>query len=169
MANQGDLFVFEDFNLEFHQGGHKFHDAAGSGGNSYKFMLCSDDPDTFPGGASAFLASSSIRKVDFTEVTGTGYTAGGVALQLEATRSGAVVTIDNDSSGQPDPSWSQNGAGPTGIKIGVVYDDSHVDKRAVAYVDMRDGGTSGTAISLQSGDISYTFNASGLFTSTVNN
>jgi len=98
------------------------------------------------------------------EVSGTGYTAGGVTLAgVSWSQTSGVATFDSTTN----PSWTQNGAGPTDIVGAVIYSDTATNKDAVAFVDMTtDGGT--TPISLQDGNISITWNASGIFTCTVN-
>ena len=116
----------------------------------FKFMLIT----TLPTAADATPDSS-----DYTEVTGTNYTAGGEALSVTWNHSSGTVTFDSSVN----PSWSTDPAGPTNIKGGVIYSTTAAGEDALAYIDMTaDGGT--TAISLAAGDISVTWNASGIFT-----
>jgi hypothetical protein len=100
---------------------------------------------------------------DFTEVSGTNYTAGGETLTVTLTEVGGVTTWDSTAN----PSWTQHAAGPTNIVAALIYNTTHVGTNdAVAFIDMTtDGGT--TPISLVDGDISITFNASGIYTTTV--
>ena len=96
---------------------------------------------------------------DFTEVSGTGYTAGGVALATTWSEATGTVTFDSSVN----PSWSQNGAGPTNIVAALIYSETAVGEDAIAFVDMTtDGGS--TPLSLQAGDITLTFAGTGLFT-----
>lgn len=98
---------------------------------------------------------------------GTSYVAGGKSLSsVTWTQSGGVATLDaSDLSGAN--KWAQDVAGPTNIKTGILYSDSATNKDCIGFMDMTaDGGT--TAISLQAGDISVTWNASGILTHTVN-
>jgi len=98
------------------------------------------------------------------EVTpGGGYTAGGVSLTgVTWTLAAAVATFD-----ATDISWTSAGSGdPATIKSLVIYDDTATNKDAVGFMDMTADGT--TAISLLAGDITVTWNASGIFTVTVN-
>jgi hypothetical protein len=95
---------------------------------------------------------------DFTEVSGTGYTAGGIALSTTWTQSGNKVVFDSSV----DPVWSQNAAGPTNIKAALIYSTTAVGEDALCFIDLtNDGGT--TPISLQDGEIKITFNANGIF------
>lgn len=96
---------------------------------------------------------------DFTEVSGGGYTAGGVALTTTWNESAGTVTFDSSVN----PSWSQNGTGPTNIVAALIYSETAVGEDALCFIDMTtDGGS--TPLSLQAGDITLTFNASGVFT-----
>lgn len=104
-------------------------------------------------------AQATPDSADFTEVTGAGYTAGGVALTTTWVESGGTVTFDSSVN----PSWSQNASGPTNIVAALIYSETAVGEDALAFIDLtNDGGT--TPISLQDGDITITFNASGIFT-----
>ena len=95
---------------------------------------------------------------DYTEVTGTGYTAGGIALATTWDESAGTVTFDSSVN----PSWAQNGAGPTNVVAALIYSETAVGEDALAFVDLTvDGGT--TALSMQSGSITVNFNAAGLF------
>lgn len=94
------------------------------------------------------------------EVSGTNYTAGGnAAANPSYNQTTGTATYDAD-----DPAtWLQSGSGPTNIKSAILYDDTDTGKRAIAWIDMTtDGGT--TPISLVDGDITVSFNASGIFT-----
>lgn len=98
---------------------------------------------------------------DFTQVSGTNYTAGGETITVTWSASGAVTTADGT-----DVSWTQNAAGPANIYYGIVYSDTATNDDCVGFVDFTpDGGT--TPISLADGDISAAVNASGLFTETI--
>lgn len=99
---------------------------------------------------------------DFTEVTGgTEYVAGGEPITVTWLESGGTVTCGSVTV----PSWSKDVVGPANIVAAIVY-STVVGAGlgdALAYIDMTtDAGV--TPISLQSGDISITFDALGLFT-----
>jgi hypothetical protein len=82
------------------------------------------------------------------EVSGTGYTAGGnVLANPSVTLVGGAAEIDWD-----DPAtWSQNGAGPTNMTWGIIYNNTSAGKECVGFVDL--GGT----FSLISGDLNIVF------------
>jgi len=149
---QGTLTLFEEFAKNIGDGSHDF-DA-----DSFKVMLISNT--TVPTAALATPDSA-----DFTEVSGTGYTAGGEALTSPTyTEAAGVATFDD---GAASVTWTQNGAGPTNIYYAIVYNTTHAGTNdAIGFIDMTaDGGT--TPISLQSGDITITWGGSGIFTVTV--
>jgi hypothetical protein len=96
---------------------------------------------------------------DYTEVSGAGYTAGGVQLNVTWNESAGTVTFDSSV----DPAWTQNASGPTNIVAALIYSSTAAAEDALCFIDMTaDGGT--TPISLVDGDISITFAATGLFT-----
>lgn len=147
---QGTVTVFEEFTKYIGDGSHDLDN------DTFKCMLINNT--TVPTAATATPDSA-----DFTEVTGTGYTAGGESLTITWTEAGGTATFDSTVN----PSWTQNGAGPTDIYYAIIYNTTHAGTNdAVAFVDMTaDGGT--TPISLQSGDITLTWGASGIFTLAV--
>jgi len=97
---------------------------------------------------------------DFTEVSaGGGYTTGGIALTTTYTEAAGVATFDSSTN----PSWTAAAGSPTNIVAGLIVNGSD---DALGYVDMTtDSGS--TAISLVAGDITVTWNASGIFTVTI--
>ena len=92
------------------------------------------------------------------EVSGTGYTAGGATLSGTSTAEASGVTTFDDTG---NVTWSQNGAGPTNVYWAILYNDTAASDQAVGFLDM------GGPVSLQDGDISITWNASGILTTTV--
>ena len=73
--------------------------------------------------------------------------------------SGATYKWDSTDN----PSWTQNGAGPTDVHYAIIFNDTDGSDKCVGFIDMTtDGGT--TPISLQAGNISITWNASGILT-----
>lgn len=147
---QGDFTLFEEFAKYIGDGSHDLDS------DVIKCMLI--DNSTVPTAALATPDSA-----DFTEVTGTNYTAGGATLTCTYVEAGGVATFDSSTN----PSWTTSPSGPANIYYAIVYNTSHAGTNdAIGFVDMTsDGGT--TPISLQSGDISITWNASGLFTVTI--
>lgn len=143
---QGDLTLFEEMALNTGNGNIDLDT------DTFKMALITTLP----------TASQTTPQLgDFTEVTGSGYTAGGETLTTTYTESGGTTTFD--ATGTPAASWTQNGSGPTNIVAGLIYSDTSTGDLAIAFVDFTtDGGS--TAISLQAGDISWTPNASGIYT-----
>ena len=143
---QGTLVVFEEFRLFI---GDKSHDLDA---DTFKIALITTLPTA---------AAATPDLADFTEVTGTNYTAGGETSAATYVEAGGVGTFD-----MADVSWTQNGAGPTDIVAALIYNTTHVGTNdAVAFIDMTtDGGS--TPISLVDGDISIAINGSGVFTLT---
>ena len=104
-------------------------------------------------------ADATPDSADYTEVTGTGYTAGGEAITVTWTEAGGTATFEVTTA---TTTWTQDASGPTNINTALIYNTTHAGTNdAVAFMDMRDGGT--TAISLQDGDITITW-AANLFT-----
>ena len=148
---QGDLTLFDEYSLELLSGTHNH----ASSGDDFKVALITTLP----------LASTSNPDLaSFTEVTGTGYTAGGESIlagQSVTNVSGATYKWDSTDN----PSWTQNGSGPTNIVAALIYNDTDTSgpDKAVGFIDMTtDGGS--TPISLQAGNVSITWNASGILT-----
>lgn len=97
---------------------------------------------------------------DFTEVTpGGNYSAGGILLDTLVnlvSEAAGVMTFDSTVN----PSWLQNAANPTNAYWGIVFNNTNANKDAIAYIDL------GGPIDLTAGDLTVTWNASGLFTIT---
>ena len=148
---QGDLLFFNDFVDDLGKGKHVL------GTDTIKFALVSNSTVPAVTTADPCFGAGGTTNFASTEVSGTGYTSGGE--DISATFSTTTDTGTLDGTG---PSWSQNGAGPTNIRWGIIYNDSATNKDCIAFVDM--GG--GSDISLQDGDISYTFHGSGIGTIT---
>lgn len=136
---QGTLTLFEEYSKTIGDGSHSL------GTDSFKVMLITEAVGTGITAADATPDSS-----DYTEVSGTGYTAGGEAITLTWTETGGTSTLAVSSGNTV---WSYNAAGPTNIKTALIYNTSHAGTNdAIAFIDMTDdGGT--TPISLQDGDI----------------
>lgn len=146
---QGDLSLFNEYSLEALTGTHDLS----SGGNTVRVALI----DALP-----VITQTTPTLSDFTEVSGAGYTAGGEDIgtnQSITVVSGPTYKYDSTTN----PSWSQNGSGPTDVIAGLIYNDTEASDKCLGFIDMTtDGGS--TPISLQAGNISITWNASGIFT-----
>lgn len=145
---QGDLTLFNEFSNQLLTGEHDLNAT-----DTVKVALITNT--TVP---TASTASPTLS--DFTQVTGTNYTAGGETINSAATSnvSGSTYKFDGDNV-----SWTQNAGGPTNIYYGIIYNDTNASDMAIGFVDMTtDGGT--TPISLAAGNISINWNASGILT-----
>jgi len=145
---RNDWVTFEEFSLDLANGVHNL------GSDTFKVALI-DNTDTEP-----VAGTATPRWADFSgnEVSGTGYTAGGATLSGTSTAEAAGVTTFDDTG---NVTWSQNGAGPTDIYWAVLYNDTAAADQAVGFLDM------GGPVSLVDGDVTITWNASGILTVTV--
>jgi hypothetical protein len=105
------------------------------------------------------VPSMSGGTTNYTEVTaGGGYTAGGETLDTLdncVTEVGGTVTFDDTGA---TVTWTQNGASPTDARWAIIYNDTDATNRAIAFMDL------GATIDLSAGDLTITWNASGIFT-----
>lgn len=86
------------------------------------------------------------------------YAAGGLLLDTIAnivTEAGGVMTFDDTG---PSVTWAQNGASPQDARFAVIY--NHTTKLCYVMIDL------GAAIDMQAGDLTITWNGSGIFTMT---
>lgn len=142
---QGTLTLFEEFSKNIGDGSHDL-DA-----DSFKVMLITQQVGGTP---TITAADATPDSADYTEVTGTGYTAGGEAITVTWTEANGTATFQVTSGAT---SWTQNGAGPATIKTALIYNTTHAGTNdAIGFIDMTTDGT--TAISLIDGDITITWN-----------
>jgi len=144
---RNDWVTFEEFSKDLASGVHDL--------SSDTFKVGLIDNSTPPTAADA-----TPRWADYSgnEVSGTGYTAGGYALTGSGVSEADGVTTFDDTG---NVTWSQNGAGPTDIYWAVLYNDTAAADQAVGFLDM------GGPVSLVDGDVTITWNASGILTVTV--
>ena len=143
---QGDFTLFEEFSLNIADGSHDMNS------DTFSLILITTLPTA---------ADATPDRADYTEVTnGGGYTTGGIALTTSYTEAAGTATFDSTTN----PAWTATAGSPTNIKGALLVNDTHVGTNdAVGFIDMTtDGGT--TAISLVAGNITVTWNASGVFT-----
>lgn len=144
---QGDFTLFNELSKQLLEGEHDLNAT-----DTVKVALITNA--TVPTAATA-----TPTLADFTEVTGTNYTAGGETIASPAVTvvSGSQYKFDGSNV-----SWTQHASGPTNIYYAIVYNDTNASDMAIGFIDMTtDGGT--TAISLAAGNISINWNASGIF------
>ena len=143
----GDVTLFEEFAKTI---GEK---KIALGADDFKVALIDDSAAPTAADATPTWSDYSAN-----EVSGTNYTADGYTLTGDSwTEAGGVATFDDTGN----VTWSQNAAGPTDIYWGILYSDTSSNDDCICFIDM------GGPISLVDGDISITWNASGIFTVTV--
>ena len=143
---QGTVYTFEEFRKTMADGSHDLD------GDTFKIMLLSNTHNS-----TIAIADATPDSADYTEVTGTGYTAGGATVTCTWTEAGGTATFATTTNA----AWTQNGAGPTDIRTALLYNTTHAGTNdAIAYIDMTSNGT--TPISLVDGDI--TINSGTIFT-----
>lgn len=105
----------------------------------------------------AVATDAEMADISANEVSGTGYTTGGAALNnVTTTPSGATTTVDAD-----DVQWS--GASFT-AKYAVIYDDTVSGDPLIAYLDLDTSAAAGVTVS--TGTLEIRWNASGILTLT---
>lgn len=94
----------------------------------------------------------------FTEVGSAGsYIAGGTSLGTLAalvTQAAGLMTFDSTVN----PTWAQDAANDVDAYWGLIYNDTDVGKRAIAFVDL------GGPVDMTGGPTTINWNASGIFT-----
>ena len=143
---QGTLTASDQFGQQIGAEGHNLVS------DTIRVMLVSDTVAA----AAAFDDSS-----DFTEVSGSGYTAGGITLAgVTYIESAGVSTLASTTN----PAWTKTVGGPTDIRTGVAYNVTHAGTAdLLGYIDMTvDAGT--TPVSLVAGNVSITWHGSGMLT-----
>jgi len=144
---QGDFTLFNELSTQLLEGVHDLNAT-----DTVKVALI--DNTTVPTASTATPVLA-----DFTEVTGTNYTAGGetITSAVVSLVSGSQYKFDGDNI-----SWTQNAGGPTDIFYAVIYNSTDVSDTAIGFIDCTvDSGT--TPISLAAGNIAINWNASGIF------
>ena len=140
----GDLSVFDEAKAYMIDGGWEAAD-------TIKLALITSatvptDADTTPALA------------DYTEVTAGGnYTAGGETLDTltnMVTEASGTMTFDDTGASV---TWAQDASNPTNARYALIYNDSQADV-AIAWIDL------GAVVDMTAGDLTVTWNASGIFT-----
>lgn len=97
---------------------------------------------------------------DYTQVGTAGtYTAGGTSLgNLGTCVTEAAGTMTFDSA--TNPTWAQDGSNDSDAYWGLIYNDTDAGDAAIAFVEL------GGPVDMSAGDLTITWNASGIFTIT---
>jgi len=149
---QGDLLVFEEAMAYMYDGGWEPTD-------EIWIAITSDVPaasDAVPG--MAVGATTTYTPI----ATAGNYAAGGLLLCTYAdyiTEAAGVVTADDTGASV---TWAQDGSNPQNGKYAVIYNTTDTNERAICFVDLNGGST----VDMQAGDLTVTWNASGMFTVT---
>lgn len=141
---RGDVVVFNEAKAFLLDGGFESTD-------TIKVAIC--DNTAAP---SASTASPTLS--DFTQVGTSGtYVSGGTSLgDLGTCVSETSGTMTFDSA--TNPTWAQDASNDTDAYWGIIYNDTDGSDRAIAYVDL------GGPVDMSAGDLTITWNASGIFT-----
>lgn len=143
----GDIFVFDEAKAYMIDGGWEATD------NIKIALLTSASTPTYSDGTPALG--------DYIEANAGGnYLSGGAPLSslgAMVTEVDGVMTFDDISASV---SWTQNASNPADVRWGLIYNDTDAGKLAIAAVDL------GSIINMTSGDLTITWNASGIFTIT---
>lgn len=103
-------------------------------------------------------ADTTPALADYTEVGAAGtYTAGGTSLGTLGTlvtEAGGTMTFDSATN----PTWAQDASNDTDAFWGLIYNDTDAGDLAIAFVDL------GGPVDMTAGDLTITWNASGIFT-----
>ena len=139
---QGDVTVFDEAKLALLNGTHDLDT------HSFKLALCDNTVAPTAATATPVLA-------DFTQVGVAGsYISGGTALTITLTEAAGTVTYDATNN----PTWAQNASNDVDAYWGILYNDTNAGKEAIAFVDL------GGPVDMTAGDLTVTWNASGIFT-----
>lgn len=140
----GDLIVFDEAKAKMLDGDWASTDV---------FYLAICDNTTVPAAATATPVIG-----DFTQVGAAGtYVNNGTSLGTLATlvaEAAGTMTFDSATN----PTWAQNASNDVDAYWGIVYNFTDAGKDALAFVEL------GGPVDMTAGDLTVTWNASGLFT-----
>jgi len=141
---RGDVTIFEEALAKM---------LSGDWASTDHFYLAICDDTATPAAATATPVIG-----DFTEVGAAGtYVANGTDLgALSALVSEAAGTMTFDSA--TNPTWAQDASNDADAYWGIIYNYTDAGKDALAFVDL------GGPVDMSGGDLTVTWNASGIFT-----
>lgn len=147
----GDLAVFEEA---------KAYMLDGSFLPAHTIKLALITVAVVPTDSDAIPGMNAGATTTYTEVAGTGgYTTGGETLDTIANcvvEAAGTMTFDDTGASV---TWTQNGSSPTDARYAIIYNSSDTGlERAIAWIDL------GATVDLQAGDLTITWNGSGIFT-----
>ena len=144
----GDVTLFEEFGREAIE---EIHDFAN---DTLKLGLIDNSTPPTAADATPRWADYSGNEVS----TGGNYTANGETLTTVTWQEAAGVSTLNADNVE----LAQDGSGFTDAYWGILYNDSAANDEAIAFVEL------GGPVSEQAGPVNINWNASGIFTLTVN-
>jgi hypothetical protein len=149
---RGALTVFQEFALTVGLEGHQLET------DVLKIGIIDNVITPTAGDATPAWGATSGVDYDGNEVsTAGGYTANGETIANNTyTEAGGTGTLDGDNI-----ALSQDGSGFTDAYWGIIYNDNHATKAAIAFVEF-DG-----PVSEQAGPVAVNWNASGILTIAV--
>ena len=141
---QGDVTVFDEAKAKMIEG-----DWAST--DNFYLAICDNTAAPTAGTATPVIG-------DFTQVGAAGsYTTNGTdlgALSTLVTEAAGTMTFDSGTN----PTWAQNASNDVDAYWGIIYNFTDAGKDAVAFVDL------GGPVDMTAGDLTVTWNASGIFT-----
>jgi len=149
---RGDLTLFEEFSNDLGGGKYNFE----NGGDTIKVAVITTAISSMAAGQ----ATPTWGDFSAAQVSGSGYTAGGDTLASQSyNEASGVATFDAN-----DMTWSQASGGTSGFtsaNVAVMVDTTHASSVAFGYIDL------GGPVNNNDGDVTISWNASGIFTVTV--
>jgi hypothetical protein len=128
----------------------RFASGANAAGDAYKVKLLS---------AATFDAThTTLTATGGTEVSNSGYTAGGATL---ANVTVSTVTTNDAAFDADDVTWTATG-GALAASYAIIYNDTDTNDPPIAFIDFDGSQSAGTGT-----DFKLVWNASGIFTFTV--
>jgi len=141
---QGDIVVFEEAKA-------KMLDGDWASTDLFHLAICDDTATPAAGTATPVIG-------DFTQVGAAGtYVTDGTSLgALSALVTEAAGTMTFDSA--TNPTWAQDASNDVDAYWGIIFNYTDAGKDALAFVDL------GGPVDMSAGDLTITWNASGIFT-----
>ena len=136
----------------YHHTARRFADGSNAVGDTYKVKLLSANAGGFD------ATHATLAAVGGTEVSNTGYTAGGATLANVTVN---TVTTNDAAFDADDVTWTASGAALSAIAA-VIYNDTDANDPPLAYVDF-----GGTQTAQDTAQFKLVWNASGIFSFTV--
>lgn len=145
----GDLTVFEQFYFDLAAGLHDLRAAE----DIVKLAFVTSTQSISAALADPRWGAAGSTDLSSNEASGGNYASGGADISNTLTLTGGDAVVDGT-----DPSvYTKNGSNPADIRYGILYNDTDTGKRAILALDL------GAVIDGTAGDLTITFNASGIF------